>query len=179
LSSLKVLGIIGCFIVIFIYITDLLEALGTLSIFKTDYSSGFFKGIIEMTVGLSEISAASEIGLRLKCTLAAFLISFGGISVLAQSLSVFKGLRITLSTYMKIKISHGLISAFITYFLFPYFMNKASLSVGLFHSYQKAFHPGFFMELLFSTGMIIIVLSLFAVTVIINHFTSSGKESDH
>jgi sporulation integral membrane protein YlbJ len=179
LSSLKVLGIIGCFIVIFVYITDLLEALGALTCFKTDYSQGFFKGIIEMTVGLSQVSASAFLGLRLKSTLAAFLISFGGICVLAQSLSVLKGLKISLWTYLKIKLAHGFISATITYFLYPYFMNKAVLSVGLFENYESTYHPGFFMELLFSTRMIIIILILFILTVIINYFISRGKEPDH
>ncbi len=176
-SSLKVLGIICCYIVIFVYLTDLLEMSGALNIFADKYSVGFFKGLIEMTIGVSEISAATDIGLRVKCALAAFLVSFGGICIRAQSMSVLKGLNIPLSAYLKIKISHGIIAGLLAYLCAPYLLNKAVLSVGLFRMSQSALRPGFLLQLLFSAGMIIIILILFIFTVLINGLISRRKGS--
>ena len=43
------------------------------------------------------------------------MISFGGFSVLGQSLSMLKNCPVTASKLMKIKISHGLISVIISF----------------------------------------------------------------
>lgn len=119
---------------------------------------------------------SQDIGLRLKCTMAAFLVSFGGLSILAQSMSVLSGLKISPLTYLKIKLSHGILAAVVAYVSAPYLLNRAVQSVGLFGAFRGSFQPGFLMQLLFSARMIIIILILFLITVIIEMILSSRKE---
>lgn len=176
LSSLKTLGVIGCYIIIFTYATDLLEMTGVLNPLKSQHSSGFLKGLLEMTIGINEISLSQDVGLRLKCTMATFLVSFGGLSIFAQSMSVLGGLKITPLDYLKIKLSHGILAAMVAYVSAPYLLNRAVLSVGFFGAFKSSFQPGFLMQLIFSTRMIIIILILFLLTVIIELILSSRKE---
>lgn len=176
LSALKTLGVIGCYIIIFTYATDLLEMAGVFDPLKSSHSSGFLKGLLEMTIGIHEVSFSQDIGLRLKCTMAAFLVSFGGLSILAQSMSVLSGLKISPLTYLKIKLSHGILAAVVAYVSAPYLLNRAVQSVGLFGAFRGSFQPGFLMQLLFSARMIIIILILFLITVIIEMILSSRKE---
>lgn len=179
LSSLKTLGVICCYIIIFTYITDLLEMAGTFNALKTQHGSGFIKGLLEMTIGINEISLSQDLGLRLKCTMASFLVSFGGLSILAQSMSVLGGLWISPLKYLKIKFFHGILAAMLAYLIAPYILNRAVQSVGFFgnlKTFADSFEPGFLMQLIFSTVMIIIILILFLLTAIIELILSSRKE---
>ncbi len=177
ISSLKTLGVICCYIIIFTYATDLLEMTGALNPLKNSHDSGFAKGLLEMTIGIDEISASDEIGLRLKCTMAAFLVSFGGLSIFAQSMSVMSGLKISPFVYLKLKLAHGVLAAVMAYLSAPYILNRAVQNVGLFPSFSGAFEPGFLMQLLFSVRMLIIILTLFLFTMVIELLLSWRKET--
>lgn len=161
LSSLKALGIICCYIVIFTYLTNLLEVTRLLSCFSDPFSKGFIKGIIEITVGLNEMSMSGLIDLRLKTALAAFLVSFGGISIMAQSLSVLGNLKIKVSTYLFIKFTHAFMAGILAYILGPYILNVAVVDVALIDGLNRGLDLGFFMQLLFSTKMIIMIVLTF------------------
>ena len=69
---------------------------------------------MEMTVGCGKMAASGESSL-IKLLSVSFMISFGGFSVLGQSLSMLKNCPVTASKLMKIKISHGLISVIISF----------------------------------------------------------------
>ena len=177
LSSIKTLFIICSYIIIFTYATDLLDMTGVFCGLKSQHDSGFIKGLFEMTIGLNDISVSGDAGLRLKCSMAAFLVSFGGLSVMAQSMSVLKGLKINGLTYLWIKLSHGIIAGLLAYYFASFFLNRAVHDVGLFGSFINTFQPGFLMQLLFSAKMIIIITALFILTVAIELLMSSGKET--
>jgi hypothetical protein len=167
LTSLKTLGIICCYLIIFIYITDLIEV------------SGFFKGLIEMTIGVKELSLAQGLNMRLKCTLASFLISFGGISVMAQSMSVLEDLRISYMTYILLKLSHAFIAALTAYIIAPFFLAREIKSVALINAFQDEIQLGFVLQLLFSTKLLIIIMSIFALTIMLDYaFALKRKRYD-
>ena len=71
-------------------------------------------GILEMTVGCSRVCSMQEVGINIKTTLCAFLVSFGGLSVTAQTAGVLRGTDISMSHYIRAKLMHGLISAALT-----------------------------------------------------------------
>lgn len=169
LSSLKTLGIICCYLVIFTIIADYLELSGILDFLSHDYQKGLLKGLLEMTVGSYELSLSSEIAMKMKCVLATFMISFGGFSTLAQSMSVLYGLNISVWSYMKVKLTHGLISCTIAFFIAPYILNKAISTVGAFNLTKNDFDLGMLSQLLFSTQMIIIILIVFAISVALDN----------
>ncbi|MBR4019799.1 MAG: hypothetical protein IKI99_00640, partial [Firmicutes bacterium] len=82
LESFRTLGIVLAYIVLFMIATDFLDVTGLLQSFP-DWVSAFCKGLLEMTVGCSEI-AKCGCGLKLKLILSSFIISFGGLSVMGQ-----------------------------------------------------------------------------------------------
>ncbi len=175
LSSLKTLGIICCYIIIFIMVTDFIELTGILD-FSTDYQKGLLKGLLEITIGSYEISISNDIGLRMKCVLATFIISFGGISTLAQSMSVLQGLKISVWDYLKAKLSHGVIAGLVAYIIAPYILNKAVQSVGAFGSASSDFDLGILSQLIFSTRMIIIILVIFALSIAFDNMLTRRVE---
>jgi len=69
--------------------------------------SAVLTGLMEMTVGINAIGMC-YISMKFKIILAAFIVSFGGLSVIGQSASIASGSGITFADIVKIKISHGL-----------------------------------------------------------------------
>ena len=112
--SLKSLGIILAYIVLFMFVTDLLHLSGVLSLAPGQEMRALIKGILEMTVGCSRVCSMQEVGINIKTTLCTFLVSFGGLSVTAQTAGVLRGTDISMSHYIRAKLMHGLISAALT-----------------------------------------------------------------
>lgn len=136
LHSLKTIALIGGFIIIFTVITEYtVKAGNAISYIISDctpgvpeYSrrqiTGFIdhittavSGLLEITVGCSHVSNMEGVGLDIKTTVCTFLVSFGGLSVMAQTAGVLHGTDIKMSDYMRAKLMHGLISAAIVVFL--------------------------------------------------------------
>ena len=78
LESFRTLGIVLAYIVLFMIGTEFLESGGTFT-FLPEAMKGFCKGLLEMTVGCSEIAEAS-LSIKEKLLLTSFVISFGGLS---------------------------------------------------------------------------------------------------
>ena len=75
-------------------------------------ASAALKGIFEMTIGVNLIGMCNT-GIRIKTVICAFLVSFGGLSVAGQAVSVAGGSSMGLGDILKIKLTHGLIGAVI------------------------------------------------------------------
>ena len=84
--------------------------------FADSLFEGFFCGIFEITTGI-KIIAFSEAPLFFKLPLIAFLTSFSGFSVLIQSFSFAKGLKIKKAPCILCKTLSACLSALICYFL--------------------------------------------------------------
>jgi len=131
LSAMRSMGIIFAYIVIFMFVTDLIDFLGIINFIKSDDAKAVIKGIIEMTVGASSISGIGNAGgdygvimsIEEKIVALAGIISFGGLSVAGQSMSMLAGTGISLWQYIIIKLGHALWAMFIAImilFNFPY-----------------------------------------------------------
>lgn len=107
LDSLKALGIILAYIVLFMFAADIMRLSGILNFIESDYIKAMVQGILEMTVGCSAMSfAPMEMGGKtVICTL---LISFGGLSIIGQSLSMLSGSGVPPSYFLLTKVCHGL-----------------------------------------------------------------------
>ena len=130
LRSLKTIGMIGGFIIIFTIITEYAARAGdaaatalasrapgvqtATSAEIIHYITTAVSGMLEMTVGCSRVCSMQEVGINIKTTLCAFLVSFGGLSVTAQTAGVLRGTDISMSHYIRAKLMHGLISAALT-----------------------------------------------------------------
>lgn len=129
-SAINTVVMIGGFVVLFSVITsvlhnshifDLLSIIFAplLTLFKIDPSfiEGFFTGIIELTNGLGQICSIPAKNLSTTIVLSAFLLGFGGISVMLQVLSITSKNNISIKPYIIGKLLHGALSAIYTFLL--------------------------------------------------------------
>jgi sporulation integral membrane protein YlbJ len=170
ITSFRSLGIICGYIVLFMMITDFIQYSGILEPLRTEYGRSFIKGCLEMTVGCSGIANSGEPDLLLKCVLCSFLISFGGLSIYAQSMSMLSGLNIGSVYYFMTKISHGLLAGVIAWLIGPHLLKMEALETWALQRDDLMRDLGFFYQLLFSTKMVIMVVFLFLITIMLDKF---------
>lgn len=168
IASFRALGIICGYIVLFMLITDFLELSGVLNSFQTIWSKGFIKGCLEMTVGCGSIAESGELTLLVQCVLCAFLISFGGLSVYAQSMSMLAGLNISSAYYLVTKLTHGLLAGIIAWLIGPSILDWNAAYTGSFGQEEIVYSLGFFYQLLFSSKMVIMIVFLFLATILLD-----------
>ena len=116
LDGFRSVGLILAYIMIFMIAGDLLQFSGLLSLLPTAELAAVIKGCMEMTVGAGSL-AMCQCGLAAKTTLISFVLSFGGLSVLGQSMSMLGGCDITFGKLFLMKLSHGILSGIITFTL--------------------------------------------------------------
>ncbi len=114
LDGFKTIGIILAYIMMFMIGTDLLQFSGFFRLMEQDYMASLLKGMLEMTVGCDGLSRC-QCSAMTKLVLSSFLISFGGFSVIGQTVSMLKGCPIKLTQLIKMKLTHGIISAILTF----------------------------------------------------------------
>ena len=166
ITSFRALGIICGYIVLFMMITDFIEFSGVLDSLQADWGRGLIKGCMEMTVGCSSIAESGELTLLYQCVFCAFLISFGGLSIYAQSMSMLSGLNIGSAYYLFTKFSHGLLAGIVAWLIGPSLLEMEALETWAFQKEEIISGLGFFYQLLFSTKMVIMVVFMFLVTIL-------------
>lgn len=119
LDSFRTIGIVLAYLMMFMILTDLLQFSGALQTFGESWGSGLVKGLLEMTVGCSSISLC-QASLKTKFVLTSFLISFGGMSVIGQSMSMLRNCQVTLGEVIKIKCCHGIISGILSFAMYTF-----------------------------------------------------------
>ncbi|MCI5688192.1 hypothetical protein AALA24_06620 [Anaerovoracaceae bacterium 42-11] len=120
IDSFRAIAIILAYIIIFMIGTDLLQFSGILNFLPTAEAAALAKGFLEMTVGCNSLAMCQCTPL-VKTTLAAFVVTFGGLSVMGQSMSMLRGCNVTFRQLFVMKLSHGVICAILT-FAFGSFM---------------------------------------------------------
>ena len=137
ISSIKSILVIGGFVVIFSSIISILKSSGithVIGIVATPFfdfihiSPSFieplFTGFFEITNGISTISNIACKKLSINILITAFLLGFGGISVLLQVLSITSKSDLSIKPYIFGKLLHGIIAVLYTYLfmsIFPFF----------------------------------------------------------
>lgn len=137
LSAINSVVLIGGFIVLFGIIFSILEKTHILSIFKvplipifnllnmdTSFIIPILTGILELTNGVTSVSAIASRNLGINIIACAFLLGFGGISIMLQVLSITSKSDISIKPYILGKLLHGILAAIYTFLIitnFPYF----------------------------------------------------------
>lgn len=134
MSSVSTVVMIGGFVMLFSVIisilnnSNILNILGTCvsPIFSilhipTEFINGTLSGIVELTNGVSIISNIPIKSISINITICAFLLGFGGISILLQVLSITSTSDISIKPYIIAKIMQGAFAAFYTYMLLQNF----------------------------------------------------------
>lgn len=123
-NSISLVVTIGGFIVLFSVIISILEKIGIidnisnfLNLFglPTEYSKAIIYGFLELTNGLKISSSLQTKDLSTNIIISAFILGFGGISVLLQVYSVISKHGISIKPYLYGKILQAFIAAFYTF----------------------------------------------------------------
>ena len=136
-NSISTILMIGGFVVIFSSIISILKASGILHslilivtpIFDflhidSSFISGIFMGLLEITNGISCISNINIKAISINIIITAFLLGFGGLSILLQVLSITSKTDLSIKPYIYGKLLHGFLAAFYTFVainIFPFF----------------------------------------------------------
>ena len=115
-STLAILSV-GCIITIFFIIIECLSPI--FNLFPENISA-FLEGAIEITKGCLSLSELANV--KLAVVLASFVISFGGISTLLQSLTMLQQVKMPVKLFALQKFTHALLSVFISTILVLVFM---------------------------------------------------------
>lgn len=134
MSSISTIVMIGGFVMLFsviisilnntkifdfllLFISPLLDAINIPSSFAT----GLLSGIIELTNGVSIIAKIPFKAISLNVIISAFLLGFGGISILLQVLSITSSSDVSIKPYIIGKVMQGAFAALYTYLLLSNF----------------------------------------------------------
>ena len=134
-SATSTILMIGGFVVLFSIILSILENSKILSISssllepffsflgtsKSQFSSSFLSGIVELTNGLKQITSIPYKSISTNIIFSAFLLGFGGISILLQVFSIISKTDISIKPYIIGKILHGIFASLYTYIFISYF----------------------------------------------------------
>jgi sporulation integral membrane protein YlbJ len=133
-SATHSIFIIGGFVVLFSVIISILNNSGLLNIltlliepiFKLlkinpEFGTGFISGIIELTNGLNIIANIPEKKISINIIICAFLLGFGGFSVVLQVLSIVSEADISIKPYILGKLLQGIFAGIYTYLLIYHF----------------------------------------------------------
>jgi len=137
LSAINSVVLIGGFIVLFGIIFSILQKAHILTFLKlplipifnllnldTSFIVPILTGILELTNGVSTVSAIASKNLGINIIACAFLLGFGGISIMLQVLSITSKSDISIKPYILGKLLHGTLAAFYTFLVinnFSYF----------------------------------------------------------
>lgn len=166
-SSLSTVAQIGGFIVLFgvflkaleqahilILIGDMLSNIFPLS---QEIITYFMSGLLEMTNGASLFS-------KLDCTTyeriigITMLLSFGGLSILGQTVSILSDTPIHIGVYVFSKFLNAILSGCFVIFLYPWFALLLSKEVPVFAFGEITSFPSFGMPLVSIAFLVIVVL---------------------
>jgi len=136
-NSISTIFLIGGFIVVFSIITAILSSTNIIkyssllfvpifNFFNIDISfiEPLLFGIFEITNGINNISNILTKNISTNIIFTAFLLGFGGISILLQVWSIVSKTDLSIKPYIYGKVLHGLFSSFYTFLiisLFPIF----------------------------------------------------------
>ena len=128
LSAINSVVLIGGFIVLFGIVFSILQKAHILSILKillipifnslnidTSFITPILTGILELTNGVSSVSGIASKNLGINVISCAFLLGFGGISIILQVLSIISKSDISIKPYILGKLLQGTFAAFYTF----------------------------------------------------------------
>ena len=137
LSAINSIILIGGFIIFFGIILSILQKTYILNIFKTafipifnflDINTEFIipilTGILELTNGVTSIACIASKNMTINVVISAFLLGFGGISIMLQVLSIISKSDISIKPYILGKLLQGTLAALYTFLIinnFSYF----------------------------------------------------------
>ncbi len=112
-TLLLILGTVTTFLVITTIIDHHIQL--------NNYHQSILNGFVEMTQGLKYVSTLN-IPLKLKSILSAMILSFGGLSVHMQVVSIISSTKIKYFPFLVARIIHALLASFLVFILFDWWI---------------------------------------------------------
>lgn len=103
------------------FIATVLTPLFNILHITPDFAQGIINGFLEITNGLQQISSIPIKNISFSIIICAFILGFGGISVLLQVYSFTSKSDISIKSYILGKFLQGIIAAFYTFLIFHFF----------------------------------------------------------
>ncbi|WP_110931443.1 sporulation integral membrane protein YlbJ [Paenibacillus bouchesdurhonensis] len=138
-SSLQLMAVVGGLVVFFSVILELLTASGMMTLLYASVHSflsltglpsalaePFVGGIFEVTLGAKAAAAPVSVPLMHKAAAAAFILSWGGLSVHAQVASILNGADLRYAPFLAARLIHGILAAALLLLLWEPFMGSPS-----------------------------------------------------
>lgn len=122
-----------------------------------DFLRGVCAGLLEMTNGAYLLSVAPD-ELRIRLSATAFLVSFGGLSILGQTFGVLSALPYSKRGYCLGKLCNACFSTLFFYLLFPTLQNNTAKEIPAFSLLTGVISPPAahsFLPLLFFLGVLV------------------------
>lgn len=128
MSAINTIFLIGGFIVLFSVFISILENSKILNLLTNfispilnvfgvplNYADGIITGILELTNGVCLVAGISNKAISTNVIICAFLLGFGGISIMLQILSITSKAKISIKPYIIGKLLQGTFAAIYTY----------------------------------------------------------------
>jgi nucleoside recognition membrane protein YjiH len=129
-AALKLMIVVGGLVVVFSVIMELLTKAGAIHILSEAISAmlgaaglppalslALVNGLFEVTLGAKAAGAAGGTGLMHQAAIAAFILSWGGLSVHAQIASLLSRTDIRYGSFLIARLLHGFIALVLVYLL--------------------------------------------------------------
>lgn len=116
-NSINTLLLILGTVTLFLIITTIIDN----NINLNNYNQSILNGLFEMTQGLKYISLLN-IPLKLKSVISTMIISFGGLSVHMQVISILSDTKIKYTPFLVARILHSFIASLLVYIIFDYWI---------------------------------------------------------
>lgn len=128
MNAINTIFLIGGFIVLFSVIISILQNSGILNAVShlihpilnilnipLSFANGIFTGLLEVTNGVYNIANIANKSISTNIIICAFLLGFGGISIMLQILSITSKAKISIKPYIIGKLFQGLFASIYTY----------------------------------------------------------------
>lgn len=116
MTGFRSMAVILAYLMIFMIGIDFLEMAGVFDFVGNPLLTSAMKGMLEMTAGCSMIGMC-DAGISVKTVICAVLVSFGGLSVAGQSVSMLSGSGIGITDILKVKAGHGIFAGILAIIL--------------------------------------------------------------
>lgn len=149
-SGLNTILMVGGFVIVFSVVFKIFTLLGIISTLANiiyiplslfgvskNLTYAFISGLFEITIGCNNIAAVNDSPLIIKLALSVFIISFSGLSILAQCNNFLAKTDINVHIYTFSKFLHGLIGFIYCLILYPLF--RPSFSIPTFSIYETIY----------------------------------------
>lgn len=109
-NGFKAMATILAYLMFFTIGVNMLQHIGVFHYINNPTVISVIKGIFEITLGINLVGMC-DISIKMKTIIASGLLSFGGLSVIGQSMAMMRNTDMKLKDIMEVKFTHGLISA--------------------------------------------------------------------